>query len=734
MTMFAQPVIEVAVAVPLRRTFDYWLPDGVDANETLIGKRVLVPFGRQSLVGVIVGFKENASQVSDKMKAAISIIDSDDLFSIDDEMMSLLNWAAGYYQHPIGDVLNVALPGALRSDKSIPDFVPQVLKKTSEFPELEAIPSNAKQMQKLGLLLDESSLSKEQLKDAAISSVTIKKFVDRNWAEWQPDTRAPAQVTEQDINESLNLNADQSIAVAAINSASQHQAFLLDGVTGSGKTEVYLQAIEHRLKQQQQVLVCVPEIGLTPQTIARFKQRFNVEIAVWHSGMTDRQRMQTWLASRNGLAKIIIATRSGVFLPFQSLGMIIVDEEHDSSFKQQDGFKYHCRSLALYRANKLKIPVVLGSATPSLETLNNANSGKFSHLKLTQRAGNATLPTKHLLDLNRCQTNGPLGLPLLDAIKEQLNLNRQVMLFINRRGFAPVLMCEECHWLTECSRCSSFTTFHKTKNALICHHCGFHHPTLRQCLSCGSTRLTPVGIGTEQIEHLLQAQFPEVPVVRIDRDNTSKKGAFDEQLEIINQGQPMIIVGTQMIAKGHHFPNVSLVGIVDVDGALFSSDFRSAEKLSQLVVQVAGRAGRASIKGQVWLQTKFPEHPVIQDLVNNEYEDFAKYALNERQMLRLPPFSHQATLRAESTLNDIGEHWLVAISEHLAQQDGIMLLGPMPAPMTKKAGKYRHILILQSQSRPYLQKLLNWLIENLDSIKKDNRIRWSIDVDPIDLS
>lgn len=741
MTLLSDVILHIALPVPLRRLFDYLLPvevfdheKAIDALSELVGCRVVVPFGRQTLIGIVMAADTETDQDVAKLKAVQEVIETSP--TIDSELNELLTWAANYYQHPIGDVMSAAIPGSLRSTKSIRSQLPQTLVKTETLPTIESLNKNAKQIIKLCELLDEQNYTRAELTELGIPSTTIKKFVDNEWATWEVDqsNNITKPVSSDAIKEGLQLNTEQALAVTAIDATDHHQCFLLDGVTGSGKTEVYLQAIAAKLRKGHQVLVCVPEIGLTPQTIKRFKQRFDVTVALWHSGMTDKQRFETWHQCRSGTAKIVIATRSGIFLPFRSLGMIIIDEEHDASFKQQEGFKYHCRSLALYRAHKANIPVVLGSATPSLESLYNVEQGKFSLLPLRQRAGSSQLPSMHLLDLNRCQQQAAIGQPLLDEIQKQLSLNRQVMLFINRRGFAPVLMCEECHWMTECSRCSSFTTFHRGTGQLICHHCGFQHPTLKQCLGCGSTRLTPVGVGTEQIDLQLQGLFPDTQVVRLDRDSTSKKGEFDAKLNQINQGQPMIIVGTQMIAKGHHFPNVSLVGIVDVDGALFSSDFRAPEKLAQLVVQVAGRAGRGSIKGQVWLQTKFPEHPVIQDLVNNEYRDFAKFALSERKMLKLPPYSHQIVIRAESTQPTAGQEWLSGLSHYLQEYEGLLMLGPMPAPMSRKAGKFRHMMTIQSQSRPYLHKLVNWLLENLDSIQKDNRIRWSVDVDPVDLS
>lgn len=732
MSLFSNKILEIALPVPLRRTFDYLGVDenGAEVEDIEPGCRVIVPFGRQSLVGIVVITKAESEFPVEKLKAIKSVVDTKSYFSAVD--INLLQWAAKYYQQSLGEVYHAALPKLLREGNSLEKLSEKRLVATKNLP--EDISAKAKAQNKLKELLAEQKLDKATLKLHAISSATINKFIEQDWACWQTYTPVAKEVEATDIIEPLQLNTEQAIAVSAINSSSGFSTYLLDGITGSGKTEVYLQTIAKVLLAQQQVMVLVPEIGLTPQTIERFRSRFNVEVALWHSNMTDKQRFNTWQLTRSGIAKIVIATRSGVFLPFADLGMIVIDEEHDASFKQQDGFKYHCRSIALYRANLLKVPVVLGTATPSLESLANAKSGRFHHLKLLQRAGNRRLPKMQLLDLNRCKSTSGIGEPLQNRIEQVLADGKQAMLFINRRGYAPVLMCEECHWLTDCHRCSGYTTYHKTTRQLICHHCGNQQPTVHQCQGCGSTRLTTVGVGTEQLELYLAEVFPDTDIVRLDRDSTARKGEFENKLEQIQQGKAQIIIGTQMVAKGHHFPNVNLVGILDVDGALFSSDFRAPEKLAQLVVQVAGRAGRGDQQGEVWLQSKFPEHPVIQDLVNNQYADFANFALTERQDLALPPYSHQVILRAEATQSEFASEWLSNLTPHLNHFEQLLVLGPMPAPMSKKAGKFRHMLTLQCQSRGYLHKVVDWLIENLDSIQNSNRIRWSIDVDPVDLS
>lgn len=723
-------ILQVALAVPLRRRFDYLVND--EHKTVQIGQRVLVPFGNKKLVGIV----DNISDTSDfelaKLKPVLAILDDDILFNASQH--ALLNWASRYFQHPIGDVYNAALPSLLKTEKSLTELLEPQLTKSSLLPDVSSLPKNATQQIKLCNHLNSTPINKSDLTSLGFTSATVKKFVENEWAIWQTAKPQVQHVTEDDINPSLQLNNEQAIAVSVINQNKGADTFLLEGVTGSGKTEVYLQVIEPILLQQQQVLVLVPEIGLTPQTVARFEKRFNVPVCLWHSAMTDKQKFTTWHRARSGEAKIVIATRSGIFLPFADIGLIIIDEEHDPSFKQQDGFKYHCRSLALYRAKLADIPVVMGSATPSLETIHNVNTEKFKHLTLQHRATSNPPPAISLIDLNQTRVESGISELLLTKVAEQLANNQQVILFINRRGFAPVLMCEECHWLSECHRCSSFTTYHKSLNQLICHHCGEYQHTISQCGGCGSTRMTTVGVGTEQIEDYLTQQFPDYPVVRLDRDSTSKKGEFNNRLKQIQQGSPQIIVGTQMIAKGHHFPNVSLVGVVDVDGSLFSSDFRASEKLAQLIVQVAGRAGRGQQKGDVYLQTKFPEHPVIQDLVNNQYQDFAKFALSERQMMSLPPYSHQIAIRAESMDVTLAGHWLAQIPPLLSNYEQLLVIGPTPANMSKKAGKYRFNLIIQCQSRTYLHKVTSWLIESLDTTQKDNRIRWFIDVDPLDVS
>jgi primosomal protein N' (replication factor Y) (superfamily II helicase) len=533
----------------------------------------------------------------------------------------------------------------------------------------------------------------------------------------------------------LKLTSDQALAVTAVVQAcGRFERLLLEGVTGSGKTEVYLQSISSLLVKQQQVLVIVPEIGLTPQTLARFQARFDVPVLCWHSALTDSERLHCWLQASTGAAAIVIGTRSALFLPFWRLGLIIIDEEHDQSLKQQDGFRYHARDLAIKRAALQHCPILLGSATPSLESLHNALNKRFIHLPLPGRATGQALPRFELVDLKQQVLQFGLASQTLAQIKQQLVLGLQVMLFLNRRGFAPALSCQECGWLTECQRCSAFTTYHKQSRQLVCHHCGASKAIPRQCGGCGSTQLKPLGQGTEQLEENLQQLFPDTAITRLDRDSTRRKGALHQALDDIHQPGARLIVGTQMLAKGHHFPNVSLVVIVDVDGALYSSDFRAPEQLAQLLTQVAGRAGRGNSGGTVLLQTHYPQHALLQDIIQNGYASFARSALVEREQTRLPPFQYLALIRVEAHRSEHCQQWLQLIVDCVKGFPALQLLGPIPAPLERRAGKFRWQLQLYSAGRGALHQALDTLLAQITQWPMTRQVKWQLDVDPTDLT
>lgn len=538
-----------------------------------------------------------------------------------------------------------------------------------------------------------------------------------------------------EISSPYILNQEQQDAVKQIMAANnEFKIFMLDGVTGSGKTEVYLQAIAAILKAGQQVLVLVPEISLTPQTIDRFKKRFNEPIVALHSSLTEKQRFIAWCEVKSGKARIVIGTRSAIFTPFENLGMIIVDEEHDLSFKQQDRFRYHARDMAVMRGSILKIPVVLGSATPSLESLLNVQRQRYQPILLRERAGNAQLPIYELVDIKKSKLEDGLSETLIERMAEHLSNNNQVMLFLNRRGYAPVLYCTDCAWIADCKRCDARMVYHRINSRLHCHHCDTRMPVPRNCPNCKSNRLEALGLGTQRLEQRLISLFPNVPIIRVDRDSTKKKGAMHELLNQIHQQNSSILLGTQMLAKGHHFPQVTLVGIVDADTGLFSADFRASEQMGQLLLQVAGRAGREEKAGTVLIQTRHPEHPLLKLLLEQGYDDYSKALLSEREKASLPPYTYFAVIKAESYHEKSANDFLINIKNNSEQLcENIVVLGPVSALMAKRKGMYCKHLIFKSKRRNQLQEFLKQVEVQIEKIPTQQNIKWVLDVDPMEV-
>ena len=729
--------IQVAIPVPMRQLFTYHVPIALINEKSLIGERVIVPFGHRQVIGIVIRIGKENEIEKHKLKAVISRIDTNT--HLPETLLKLLTLAANYYHHPIGDVFQQALPVLLRKTEppKTPtchfwqvndDCDPTVLK--------SFLQSRAKKQQKLLTIITQHQritwpeistlgFSKAQLNNLEEKALIVAKEKPIEIYQWQD-----GDLTTEN---KLKLSAEQSVIVSAINqSTNVYSCHLIDGVTGSGKTEVYLQAMEKVLANRQQILVLVPEIGLTPQTLSRFEQRFNVPIFLHHSALNDKERFDTWQSALMGCAAIIIGTRSAVFSPLPNLGLIIVDEEHDGSFKQQDTFRYHGRDIAILRAKQLNIPIILGSATPSFESLQNALSHKYHYHRISQRAGKSVEAKITLIDVANQPLEFGLSKPLLQLMKQTLQRGEQVLVFLNRRGFAPAINCNECHWVADCQRCDKPFTLHLSQGLLICHHCTSQLRVPHQCPSCGSVRIKPIGQGTEQIEEHLAATFNEFSTVRIDRDSTRRKGELAKHLQKIADKEHQILIGTQMLAKGHHFPDVTLVAMLDIDGALFSFDYRASEHMAQLLVQVAGRAGRASKPGKVIVQTQYPQHPLLQDLVNNGYDHFAKQGLSERKMAFLPPFTYQALFRAEANYPSYPEKFLRQLAQ--TPVESCEMAGPMPAAMEKKAGKYRYHLILQAKSRPHLHKAIQQLLQESHRNEWANKVRWSIDVDPIDLN
>ncbi len=496
-----------------------------------------------------------------------------------------------------------------------------------------------------------------------------------------------------------------------------------------------MQLADNMVSAGKQILILIPEIGLTTQFVERFKQRLAARIVVLNSAVSDGERKQAWLLAKAALADIVIGTRSAVFTPLPNLGLIIIDEEHDASYKQQDGLRYHARNVALIRAQRATIPIVMGSATPSLESLYNVEQQRYQLLILNQRATGASMPKIKLIDSRGPSANSGISTVLYEAIKTQLSAGNQVLLFINRRGFAPVLMCHDCGWQATCSHCDARMIVHQRRNVLCCHHCGLIQRLVEKCPTCQATDLKTYGAGTEQVEHALQAYFPEIPVLRIDRDSTQKVNAFADIVKEIRQGGAKILVGTQMLAKGHDFHDVTLVGVLDADQGLFSADFRSTESLAQLIIQVTGRAGRGDKKGEVFIQTSQPQHEFWQNIIKHGYAFTAQKILAERKMMAMPPTGSLCVIRAESQDESLAMQFLSDVSGlfHQATQQEVIVMGPVPAIMERRAGRYRAQLLLLSQQRKPLHQLLDHFMPAISSLKLTRKVRWSIDIDPLDL-
>ena len=727
-------IVRVALAVPLPRFFDYlYLPD----LTPIVGGRVLVPFGSQKRVGIVVDLPASSDVAKEKLKPIIDVLDAESLFN--STTWDWLAWSANYYRAALGDVLFQALPVKLRNGESavkndrtfwsITDLGKQAL-------ESGDLKRAKKQIEALNLLLTQDlEKGNNEISSAIWSALKSKDYVEEiivptEQKSWQ---QALGDNPLVNLDNRLTLNKQQALVFSQLLFQEGFNVWLLEGVTGSGKTEIYLQYIEEVLKKGKQVLVLVPEIGLTPQTVRRFQARFNVEIDVLHSNLNDTQRLNVWERARTGQSAIVIGTRSALFTQFSDLGLIILDEEHDGSFKQQDGWRYHARDLGIVLAQKLNIPILLGSATPSLESVNNVQNGKYHHLVLSKRAGNATALRQFVIDLKHQRIQNGLSEPLLQRMQEHLEKGNQVLLFLNRRGFAPVLLCHECGWIDECHHCEKPYTYHQHQRVLRCHHCGAQKTVPMQCGHCGSTHLVTTGLGTEQLEETLKARFPQYNIARIDRDSTARKGKLEGYLEDIQQGKSQILIGTQMLAKGHHFPNVTLVALVNVDNALFSLDFRAEERLAQLYVQVAGRSGRAEKQGEVVLQTHYPDHPLLTTLLEKGYQAFAEEILKLRHNMGLPPFSFQALFKAQCRHSEEAENALSQLASFFYEQkiEGLQVLGPIPAPFSKKAGQYRWQLLLQHASRKQLQAALSRYSPELI---KSSQVRLILDVDPLDLS
>ena len=736
-TLSTTPSYRIRVAVPvyLYDCFDYSLT-AEQYHQAEVGARVAVSFGRQNVVGVIVEklTDEKPLDLGFKLKAITELLDDNAI--LDTKVLSLLTWSAQYYQFPIGEVMHAALPSFLRQGKPY-NLLARMWKLIDDHAE-EKLKRSEKQQDAYKILkLHPTGTSENILNLAGIETATLKALEKKQITQcileaqdFKPQTMTLAQMP-------LTPNDEQKRAIQNILKARHsYHAFLLDGLTGSGKTEVYLQVMQEVLKQGKQVLVLVPEIGLTPQTVSRFQSRFHCHIALLHSGLNDSKRLQAWQSAQTGKASIVIGTRSAIYTPLPHLGLIVLDEEHDLSFKQQEGFRYHARDVALYRAHLENCPIILGSATPSIDSYALVEQGKMTRLELDQRAGVAVMPKMHVIDLKVAQKQNGISQQLIHEVQKRLDKKEQVLIFLNRRGYAPVLICESCGWQAKCPHCdANFTVHRQPYQHLHCHHCGTIHRMPEHCPQCQHSELKPIGLGTAKVEENLQALFPNFDVIRVDRDSTSRVGSWQKIYNKIQKSEPIILLGTQMLAKGHHFPYVTLVAILDIDSGLLSVDFRATERTAQLIIQVAGRAGRGEKKGEVYLQTLRPDHPLLNTLLESGYRSFAKQTLKERKAAWMPPYRYAALLRCESKDQELNQRFLQEHAQALRQasENSIDIWGPIPAPMERKAGRYQAHMVLLSKDRARMHFYIRQWWQNVWH-NKPHGMKLSLDIDPQELS
>ena len=732
----SKDLIDVLVPIPLLKRFSYKLPEEFKKKKLERGVRIKIPFGNRLLVGIFWNYSDPSRNNRSSYKFIKEVIDETSL--LEKKLLNLAEWASRYYHYPLGEVITYFFPPSLRKGKKAKfkeSTFWQVTEK-GDFIDLSGLGRAPNQRKGLELLREKGDLSQHLLKAFGVSRVSLNNLHNKGLVKKLSQEQFPVYSPEIQYSYKKLLTSEQKEAVKTISGAKgDNKIFLLNGVTGSGKTEVYLRCIKELVQKGKQALVLIPEIGLAPQAENRFKELFGDRVASFHSAKNERERLDVWLGAQKGLYDIVIGTRSSVFIPMKKLGMIIVDEEHDVSFKQSDRFRYSARDVALYRAKLYKVPVLLASATPSIESMQNALKGKYKLLNLKERATGADLPTFFPLDLKGKLLKEGFSDELLEAVKVELKKKNQVLIFLNRRGYASSLICKSCGWVSCCNRCDAHMTVHSNPSQLHCHHCENKKPLPSACPSCLDREFESFGLGTERVESYLRKKFKNYPVLRIDSDTTRQKESFKNYLEIIAEGDPLILIGTQMLAKGHHFPNVTLVGILDADSGLFSADFRGSERVAQLITQVSGRAGREKKPGKVVLQTYCSEHPQMEELLKGNYGTFIEKIIEERASANVPPFSYQVKLQAESFNGLISKDFLNSCLEHINNSKlitkDIRLVGPLPSLMEKKSGMFRWEVNLFSKSRKPLHKLINNLQTFLYQSKQTRQVRWSIDVDPI---
>ncbi|WP_157954397.1 primosomal protein N' [Saccharospirillum mangrovi] len=726
MTTTAVQLADIVVPGPFSGPLSYRIP--VDLS-VVVGARCQVPLRNKIVVGIVVEVRSASNDDKlDKLKPIDTVLDATPL--LDASLLDVAQWMSRYYLYDAASAYLLALPTLLRNGESAELIREARVELTIAGEHLEASQLKGKrQSEALLWLQTHGAATPSELRRHGIDRPHWRGLIDKRLAHEVALSVEPRAPTGQLRQSPLTLNDEQQSALLKLHDDA-FNVLLLEGVTGSGKTEVYLQAMARTLAAGKRVLVLVPEIGLTPQTLERFQQRFADELVALHSGLTDKERHNAWLQAQHGEAAIVVGTRSAVLTPLPDLGLIVIDEEHDASFKQQDTLRYHARDVAIFRARQADIPVILGSATPSLESLHNARNGRYQHAELKQRAAGRARPQLETIDMRRQQHEHGISERLRYRIADHLAQGQQVLLFLNRRGYAPSWFCSACGWMADCPFCDARLTYHRGRHQTICHHCGYQSRPETTCPDCGSHELMPLGAGTERAEEALEQWFPQIPIIRFDRDAITTADALNRQLERTREAGPAILVGTQMLAKGHHFENVTLVGILDLDAGLFSADFRSRERTGQLLVQVAGRAGRGDAAGEVLLQSWHPDHPFFEPLLQQDYPRFSDQLLRERQPAGLPPFGFLACLRADSAYPQQAENRLAEMADFLLQHPGIRVFGPLPAILSRRAGKHRFVLVVQSDKRSQLHAALEPLVRHYP--RQQRALSWHLDIDPLE--
>ena len=722
-----------AIAIPLYRIFDYAIND---SELVRVGTRYRLPFGQGSRTGVLLAAHNSANVQPDRIKAAGECLDDSPVLS--GHLIALATWMSNYYLQPIGEVLFQCLPRYLRKARREKPVRVKYWQANTIDPVLrERIKKRSPRQHQILFAIEQSvcGLNALQLKNVnsnwhnLVRSLEDKKAIAWDWSK--------PQASSTPLEDLPELNREQADAFSQMEGRfSRFSVHLLDGITGSGKTEVYFRLIQSQLNQQSQVIYLVPEIGLTSQLVERVRRRFGERFAISHSALTERRQYEAWERFRQGEVSIMLGTRSSLFSQSARLGLIIIDEEHDASYKQEDGIRYHARDVAIKRAQMLDIPILLGSATPSLESLNNCEREHYFWYRLSQRPTRYAPPGIQLIDSRNTILEHGCSPYLLQRIEHHLGQNNQVLLYLNRRGFAPVVMCHECGWQAVCRHCDSRLTLHQSLNRLLCHHCGFAQPVPSSCGDCANTGIRHYGIGTEQLEQGMKKRFPDYQVLRIDRDSITSRDDFARRMETLREGGPCLLIGTQMIAKGHDYPAITMSAILDADQALFSASYRASERLVQTAVQVSGRSGRGDQAGEAYLQTDFPDHPLMQALANQDYRKIADTITRERKLLGFPPYARVVMFRADALSLQQATDKLDEIKHCLADsttRHQVKCIGPIPALMTRRIGRYRAQLCLISPDMRKLRSVLRESMPEIELIKSTQKVKWVVDVDAFDL-